>query len=288
VDPTNHQIVYAAGADGLYQTTDDAVSWHLVLPYGPEMGWNMDEIRVSPADHNLLFARLWTHPGGNPNDSALSSTVWRSRDGGRNWQAIQVRSSGPITPHPTDPSRLFASLGKAFLTSNNQGDTFSILQLVDGERAASGGPEHALVGGRGPLPGRWYAAVWDDQYTAPRFEPPFSGSDLYRSDDDAGTWTNVLAFHDGSPGTLVSGLAYDASNPDRVWTMLTTRTADPQDPRRVLKSSRLQESSDDGLSWSDVGQGIDGSVNDLLLGVDGANLFAATDSGVWRLPLSGD
>jgi hypothetical protein len=86
-----------------------------------------------------------------------------------------------------------AALGKAFLTINNQGDSFSVLQLVDGDRAASGGPEHALVGGRGALPRRWYAAVWDDQYTAPRLELPFGGPDLYRSDDDAGTWTDVLA-----------------------------------------------------------------------------------------------
>ena len=288
VDPTDHQVVYAAGADGLYQTTDDAASWHVVMPFGQDMGWNIDEILVSPADHNLLFARLWTHPGGNPNDSELGSTVWRSGDRGRTWQAIQVRSAGPITPHPTDPSRLFAALGKAFLTSNNQGDSFSLLQLVDGERGASGGPEHALVGGRGALPGRWYTAVWDDQYAAPRFEPPFAGSDLYRSDDDSGTWTDVLAFHDGSPGTLMSGLASDPSNPDHVWAMLTTRTPDPQDAQHLLKSSRLQASGDDGLTWSDMGQAIDGSVSDLVLGVDGANLYAATDSGVWRLPLNGD
>jgi hypothetical protein len=83
-------------------------------------------------------------------------------------------------------------------------------------------------------------------------------------------------------------LAYDPSNPDHVWAMLTTRTADPQDPEHMLKSSRLLESRDDGLNWSELAQGIDGSVNDLVLGVDGANLYAATDSGIWRLPLNGD
>jgi hypothetical protein len=77
-------------------------------------------------------------------------------------------------------------------------------------------------------------------------------------------------------------LAYGLSNPDHVWAMLTTRLADPQDPRHLIKCSRLEQSHDDGLSWSDVGQGIDGSANDLVLGVDGANLYAATDSGAWR------
>src|SRR5262245_3348521 len=32
VDPTNHQTIFAHGAEGLYRTTDDAASWELVLP----------------------------------------------------------------------------------------------------------------------------------------------------------------------------------------------------------------------------------------------------------------
>jgi hypothetical protein len=55
----------------------------------------------------------------------------------------------------------------------------------------------------------------------------------------------------------------------------------------MSKSSQLQESYDGGLSWSAVGQAIAGSVHDLVLGVDGRNLYAATDSGVWRRTLSG-
>ena len=96
----------------------------------------------------------------------------------------------------------------------------------------------------------------------------------------------MLAFHDGSPGTLVRGLAYDPLDPDHVWVERTTGTVDPNDPRTVTSSSQLQESGDGGVSWADLGQPIEGSVNDLVLGVDGENLYAAAESGVWRLPVS--
>ena len=38
-------------------------------------------------------------------------------------------------------------------------------------------------------------------------------------------------------------------------------------------------------TWSDLGRQDIGAVSDLALGVDGRNLYAATDQGLWRLPL---
>jgi hypothetical protein len=54
VDPTNHQVVYASGAKGLYKSTDDAASWKLILPDAPER-LTAYQVAVSPADPNLVF-----------------------------------------------------------------------------------------------------------------------------------------------------------------------------------------------------------------------------------------
>ena len=37
-----------------------------------------------------------------------------------------------------------------------------------------------------------------------------------------------------------------------------------------------------GATWTDLGTIPVAQVNDLMLGIDGANLYAATDQGVWR------
>ena len=46
-------------------------------------------------------------------------------------------------------------------------------------------------------------------------------------------------------------------------------------------------SNDGGASWTDLGQeDIGAEIRDLALGIDGANLYAATEGGVFRLNLT--
>jgi hypothetical protein len=45
-------------------------------------------------------------------------------------------------------------------------------------------------------------------------------------------------------------------------------------------------SFDAGRSWSPLGRQDLGTLYDLALGIDGQNLYAATDQGVWRLALA--
>jgi hypothetical protein len=283
VDPTDHQVVYASGADGLYQSSDDAASWHLILPYSPSVGWKMQSVAVSPADHHLLFAHL-ADQNAVPEDFTL-----RSRDGGQSWQTLRPTSAdgralaaGSLTLHPSDPRRVFLALGNDLYQSTDQGEAFA---LIHG--GAGAGNHQRLLGGRGALPVRWYTGVWHDDLR------DGGGSIVYRSNDDGRTWTEVLAFRDGvvansltvgGAGTLVSGLAYDPLVPDHVWVALTTIAANPDDPGARSVSGRIHESHDGGASWADVDQAV-GLVDDLALGVDGRNLYAATSTGVWRLPL---
>jgi photosystem II stability/assembly factor-like uncharacterized protein len=63
--------------------------------------------------------------------------------------------------------------------------------------------------------------------------------------------------------------------------------ADPAMPDRVyvaMRSGSVLRSDDAGQTWTDLGL-TEQTVNDLALGVDRKNLYAATDQGVLRLPL---
>jgi photosystem II stability/assembly factor-like uncharacterized protein len=92
--------------------------------------------------------------------------------------------------------------------------------------------------------------------------------ELYKSDDHGVTWTKVATYE--AKGESVTGLAYDPSTPDRVYV--------------AVSNAGIRKSDDGGQSWTDLGLA-EQKVNDLALGVDGASLYAATDTGVFRMPL---
>jgi hypothetical protein len=82
--------------------------------------------------------------------------------------------------------------------------------------------------------------------------------------------------------------------PSRAWmagwepTGLAERTLSLQAPTSgaffATTEAATLRSDDGGQSWTDLGLA-EQKVNDLALGVEGASLYAATDKGVFRMPL---
>jgi hypothetical protein len=259
VDPTNPSIIYAAGAGGLFKTSTGGTSWTLVRP-APSL--QVLAVAVSPADHNLVYLAL--------GQGSSSFEFLRSTNGGATWTVLEGPLPGNLCtwsvlilkPHPTDTLRVFRTsgcyagrdvpIGDSLDQSTNQGMSWAALFHP-----------HALfpsrlVGGAGALPGRFYLGA--------HFGAPPGGGRLFRSDDDGHTWTDVLVF---PSGPAVRGLAYDPSDPDRAFAGLTTG---------VVKTT-----TDAGASWAALGRSGLGAIEDLALSLDGHQLYAASDQGVWRL-----
>jgi photosystem II stability/assembly factor-like uncharacterized protein len=291
VDPNDHTILFAAGPDGVYKTSDDAATWQLIFPYGQDVGRNALALAVSPADHNVLYLGVTMMPG-------ISSDFrfFRSQDGGATWRRLEEHhfslcgwGMAILQPHPTDAGRVFRAaectagrnFGESLNQSTNAGDAWTAAWT--GNTSESAGYPRRLVGGQGAAPGRFYLAVNRDRRVG--------GSSLYRSDDDGATWNAILVYHGGgtqgygedpqAPGVELGGLAYDPSNPDRVYVgrQVYPSYSDPPDGGAVAASF------DGGATWSDLGRQDIGAVSDLALGVDGRNLYAATDHGLWQLRL---
>ncbi len=286
---SDHAVIYAAGEDGLYRTTDDAASWRLVLP----TPWSIYGLAVSPVDPALVYLAM------RDSDRAgvrVESRRLRSRDGGATWDELEHRApSSPcawtapiLAPHPTDAGRVFSAhscvAGRTLSLDLDQ----SIDQWATTTVVATGfrqGRWYAreLAGGRGTLPGRYYlAATRDDRV---------GGAGLFRSDDDGATWAEVL----GSPrergqlGERIApevrhrALAYDPSSPERVYLAWEEVVGAGQEAART---HRVLASPDGGASWADLSGPDFPAVRDLALGIDGRYLYAATDRGVWRLPIA--
>ena len=279
VDPTDHTTLYVAGAAGLYKTADDAATWTLVLP----LTERALRIAVSPADSQLVYLALT-----GPQSISADFRLLRSRDGGITWEQLQEAHNSLcgwsvliLQPHPTDAGRLLRTAGcyagrnlqDSLEQSTDRGATWADLL-----RPELSFPSR-VVGGRGVAPGRFYLAANRDGRAG--------GSSVFRSTDDGASWTEVLAFRGGGtedrpaePDVRIGGLAFNPSEPDRVYVGLNRYVGQFSD--RTRTGSGVRVSADGGVSWADLcGQDL-GEISDLALGSDGLNLYAATDRGLWR------
>ena len=272
VDPVDHGTLYSAGAEGLYKSADGGATWGVALSTSEFVR----AIAVSPADHALVYVGLTGGPTNSPDFRFL-----RSRDGGATWEPLEeFRNSlcgwgvRILEPHPTDPQRVFRTancyagrnLSDAVRQSLDTGTTWA--DLFEPELAFP----TRLVGGAGAAPGRFYLAANRDARAG--------GSSVFRSDDDGRTWTEALAFRGGGtqeqpdrPNVQIGGLADDPAAPNRVYVGLAGG------------GRGVRASSDGGRTWADLDGEHLGAINALALGPTGSDLYAATDSGLWRLPL---
>jgi hypothetical protein len=282
VDPIDHRTIYVDTDDGLQRSDDDGQTWTVVLPSDRKIL----RIAISPADPTILYMM---QTGGSG-----SGDVWfvRSRDRGATWEELDHQHQAPcgwsvllLTPHPTDPNRLFRTSG--CYAGRNLGDDLKESQDNGATWRTRFTPKtafpHAIVGGAGSEPNRLLLAVNNDARSG--------GSILFSSSDDGASWSPVLENIGGGtmtgskePNVTIGGLAYNPLVPAEIYVGLNS-TAGPSKP---VDFGAARVTNDGGASWAPLG-GPDQNlqqVHGLALGVDGLNLYAATESGVWRLTLA--
>jgi photosystem II stability/assembly factor-like uncharacterized protein len=76
VHPTNSNILFATGTNGIWRSTNAGTSWTQVN------STSMEDIEFNPANPNIMYASC----------ASGSSNVWRSVNGGINWNALGSNS----------------------------------------------------------------------------------------------------------------------------------------------------------------------------------------------------
>jgi photosystem II stability/assembly factor-like uncharacterized protein len=98
VDPTNPQHIFAAvaghlyhrgGQRGVYESNDNGTTWIQVLAGDTDTTGAVD-LAIDPANPNRVFAALWDHfrEPDLRTYGGVGSGVYRSTDGGTNWQRL--------------------------------------------------------------------------------------------------------------------------------------------------------------------------------------------------------
>src|SRR5579883_2040926 len=174
--------------DGVYKSTDAGKTWTHV---GLEATQAIARIRIDPANPDIVYVAALGHPfGANPDRG-----VFRSRDGGKNWEKVLYRNdhAGAIdlSLDPHNPRVLFASIWEVYRkpwTLWSGGDGSGLFKSSDGgdhwtEITRNPGLPKSLLGKIG------VAVSADSNRVYAMVEAEDGG--LFRSEDAGATWTRV-------------------------------------------------------------------------------------------------
>jgi photosystem II stability/assembly factor-like uncharacterized protein len=200
VAESDHQVVYAGTGTacprtnvspgvGVYRSDDGGATWmHTGLRDAGQIG----RLRIHPQNPDLVYAAVLGYSSA-PN---AARGVFRSRDGGRNWQKVLFLSEGTgiadLAMDPVDPRVLYAASWSyerkpwVFESGSTDGGIFKSIDGGDSWRRLEGGLPSGVLG-RGAVtvspsrPSRVWALI----------EAPPGVGGLFRSEDAGATWTRI-------------------------------------------------------------------------------------------------
>ncbi len=118
IDHVNDEVVYFGASNSLYKTIDGGANWNIIGDANFRAKEHyIPEIRLSPADNNLLFV-------------CSDFGLYRSTDGGSNFSEIMSGDFQELEFHPSDPSIIYVvreiNDQTEFYKSTDNGLTFTL------------------------------------------------------------------------------------------------------------------------------------------------------------------
>jgi photosystem II stability/assembly factor-like uncharacterized protein len=234
VAPSNPDIIYVGSGeglqrpdlstgDGIYKSTDGGKTWqHLGLRDGQQIG----AILIDPRDAERVFVAVLGHPYG----ANVERGVFRSTDGGRNWEKVLYKdeNTGAIALafDPVDPQTIYADLWAArqgpWENGQWQGPGSGLYKSTDG-----GTTWRQLTKGL-PTPGEGlgrigFAVAPSDPKRLYAMVDAGRQGGVYRSDDAGESWRRV----NDEPrvwgrGSDFAEVKVDPKNPDKIYVANTS------------------------------------------------------------------
>jgi len=262
--------------DGVYKSTDGGQTWRHVGLAGTR---HIGKIRVHPRKPDLVYVAALGHAFGPNQDRG----VFRSQDGGENWEKILFRSDKAgavdLAMDPRNPSVLYAAIWEAyrnFWTLSSGGPDSSLYRSKDGgdtwsEISDQTGLPAGLKGKMGiavsPVrSGRVWAIIEAEE------------AGVYRSDDSGDSWElmskkrdllnrpwyycHIFADPQHADTVYVTNLdMWKSTDGGRNYTQITTPHGDnhdlwidPRDPLRMIEGNDggACVSFNGGETWSTI------------------------------------
>lgn len=243
--PTQPNVFFVGvNNGGVWKTDDFGRTWTPIFDDAPT--GSVGDLAVSPSHPEVIY--VGTGEGLHRPDLAVGDGIFKSTDGGQNWEHIglaDVQQVGRLIVHPTDPDIVFvAGLGHPYGPNEERG----VFRTLDGGKTweqtlyidANTGAIQVEFDPTNPE--ILFADMWEHR-EGPWENARFSGknSGLYKSTDGGSTWRRLskgLPTAEQGLGRIGVGIA--PSDPNR---MYATVGADGD-------LGGLYRSDDAGESWS--------------------------------------
>jgi len=242
VAPSDPNIVYVSSGEGLhrpdlsvgngiYKSTDAGKTWTHLGGLGD--GQQIPALAVDPRDPNKVFAAVLGHPYGPSQERG----IYRSTDGGRNWQRViskdENTGGSDVEIDPSNPDTVYASMWEVRegpWEDNNEfnGAGGGLFKSTDG-----GSTWHQLTNGLPKDLSQTNVAIApsDPRRLYATLATASGKLWVYRSDDAGENWAKVT--DDARPSGRIGGgdlpiPKVDPKNPDLVYvaSTVTMRSAD--------------------------------------------------------------
>ncbi|MFT7065910.1 MAG: photosystem II stability/assembly factor-like uncharacterized protein, partial [Sediminicola sp.] len=245
VHPTNSRIIYAGTAGGgVWKSNDAGMTFN---PIFDEYCQSIGTVTLDPNDpDNTIYVgtgETWTR-----NSVSIGDGLYKSIDGGTNWNKIGFKSSeriASIIVNPKNSNEIYVGvLGalwgdsdeRGVYKSKDAGVTWEKLLYVNAKTGC------ADLSMDPKDPNTLYASMWEFRRTGWSFESGGSNSALYKSIDGGTTWKKIHnGFPEGNLGRL--GIAIAPSKPSVLYTVIEAE----KDEKKGL-----YRSDDAGESWEQL------------------------------------
>ncbi|HEV2619121.1 MAG TPA: hypothetical protein VGU23_04195 [Acidobacteriaceae bacterium] len=288
--PSDRKIFVAGSIEGVFRSTDSGAHWQRISPKDNAEIHEIESLAIDPSDPNVIYAGTWHLP-------------WKTTDGGATWTSIKegiIEDSDvfSIIVDPKQPSVVYLSACSGIYKSEDGGAKFT---GGVGQNGKQGIPSDAR---------RTRVLMQDPNHLDTVFAGTTEG--LYRTFDAGKHWAQttsadvvvndvyvdsanskhvllatdrrgVLVSDDGGDNFVPSNAGFSARQ-------ITAFTQDAKHPSVVYvgvvndkDSGGVFVSSTGGLSWSQLGNGLEGNdVNSLAQAPDGT-ILAGTGHGIFLL-----